>query len=170
MSNNIVLTGMMGAGKSSVAVELVSLLPSYRLVELDSEIEKNQCLTINEIFEKKGENYFREIESSLLKKFLTEKNLVISLGGGAFLSEVNRAEIKLNAFSVYLETSIETIFSRIKNDDSRPLLKSNDVLSKIREILELRKPLYELADCKVTTDDRNVSEIAQEILERYKEC
>lgn len=169
MANIIALTGMMGSGKSSVAAELVKFFPNWKLVELDFEIEKNQQLTINEIFAQKGEAYFRNVESALLADFLTVENTIISLGGGAFLSENNRKVLEKEAFTVYLSANAETIYNRIKNDSSRPLLKADDVLNRIAEILDIRKPVYELADSTVITDDKNINEIVQEVLEKYQQ-
>ena len=165
--HNIVLTGMMGSGKSSVAKELAKCLPEFNLVELDDEIEKCENLKISEIFEQKGEEYFRTQETLLLKKYAKNENQIISLGGGAFIKDENRQVLK-DDFTVYLSAASETIFSRIKNDNSRPLLKNNVSITKIQEIINKRESFYKLAKYEIKTDNKTTEQIAKEITEKYE--
>ena len=162
---NIALTGMMGCGKSTVAKELKKFLPEFNYVDLDLEIEKKENKTINEIFEDNGETYFRNIESQLLEEISNRGNQIIALGGGAFLSEQNRKKLSLNSISVYLETSVITIYDRIKDDTSRPLLKTENVKDKIAELLNNRELTYKLADFTVSTENKTPKNIAKDILE-----
>ena len=166
---NIALTGMMGCGKSTVAKELKRVLPELDYIELDFEIEKREGKTINEIFSNKGEEYFRIVESQLLKEITNKDNQIISLGGGAFLTEQNRKTISTNSISIYLETSVDTIYERIKDDSSRPLLKTENVKDKIAELINNRELSYKLANFTVSTDNKTPEIIAKEILEIYKE-
>lgn len=165
---NIALTGMMGCGKSTVAKEIKSILADYTWIEMDSYLEKKECKSINEIFSTYGEDYFRKIESQYIESLSEDFKQIISMGGGAYLNEDNRKNFSKNSFSVYLKASADTIYERIKDDNSRPLLKSKDIKAKIKELLEIREKMYELADCTVITDNKSVNEIALEILEKYK--
>ncbi len=162
---NIALTGMMGCGKSSVAKELKNLLPKFNYIDLDLEIEKKENKTINKIFEDNGEAYFRSIENQLLEEISDSENQIISLGGGTFLSEQNRKILSLNSISIYLETNVDTIYKRIKDDTSRPLLKTENVKGKIAELLNKRELIYKLANFTVSTENKTPKNIAKEILE-----
>ena len=164
---NIALTGMMGCGKSTISKELSTLLPEFDCVEMDYEIEKKEKTTINEIFSSKGEKYFREIETKLIKELSRKTKLIISMGGGAFLREENRELLKQNSISFYLKTNADEIYNRIKNDTTRPLLKTQDIKAKINEILKNREKYYNLADITIDTTNKKPKEIAQEVLEKY---
>lgn len=164
---NVALTGMMGCGKSSVAKELQKLLSDYVCIEMDFEIEKQENKTINEIFALHGETYFRNLETKLIEQVSANKNLIISMGGGAFLKEENRKLFLENSICIYLKTEPKTIYERIKADNSRPLLKSNDVFGKINELLNERARYYNQAHHIVITDNKKPEDIAKEILEIY---
>ena len=122
MKNNIVLIGMMGCGKTTVARELSRLMPEYSLVDIDDEIEKSTGKKISEIFLKYGEAHFRNLEKDKIEKFCQKENQIISLGGGAFESDINRNILSDVSTVIYLKTSPEEIYSRIKNEFHRPLL------------------------------------------------
>lgn len=164
MKNNIALTGMMGSGKSSTAQELSKLLPDYTLVDIDNEIERSTNKKISEIFLKFGEPHFRLLETNKIKKFVYEKNQVISLGGGAFEDEFNRKIIIENCLVVYLRTSPQEIYTRIKNEKHRPLLAKNFSLERITDIIKKRSTNYEKADVIIDTDGKTPYNIANEIL------
>lgn len=164
----IALTGMMGCGKTTTAAELARLLPDFQRVEMDEIIEQHEKMSINEIFAQKGEAYFRTVESQLLKDLCGKQKLIISMGGGAFLSEENRQQLAKKTISIYLSACAETVYERVKEDKSRPLLNSKNPEKKIKEILKQRTPIYEKADVEVKTDNKSVSEIASEIMEIYK--
>ncbi len=165
---NIALTGMMGSGKSAISKRLQALLPTYELVEMDEHIVNSEGLTINEIFEKHGETYFRNLETNLIKSFSHKNNLIISMGGGAFLSEENRSLFAKNSITIYLKTNADTIYERLKEDSTRPLLKTADIKSKIDNLLQNRNEKYEMADYTIITDNKSIQELAQEVLEIYK--
>lgn len=164
----IALTGMMGCGKTTTAAELARLLPEFQRIEMDEIIEQRENKSINEIFAQNGETYFRNAEAKLLDELCTRDNLIISMGGGAFLSEKNRTCIENNAISIYLSANADTIFERVKNDKSRPLLKSDNPKQRIKELLKKRIKNYQKADAEVKTDNKSTEQIAQEILEIYK--
>lgn len=139
--NNIVLVGLMGAGKSTVGKALAKDL-KYDFIDIDEEIVKSEKMSINDIFKLKSETYFRELETKTIEKFAQSNNVVISLGGGAFENKKNQT-ILLNTSKVfYLKASIETLFERIKTDNSRPLLKCDDPKEKLKELLKKREPNY----------------------------
>jgi len=164
---NIILTGFMGTGKTAVAKELSRLL-NLKMVDIDNEIEKAEGITINEIFKRYGESKFRGIETEMIKKISSEKNLIISTGGGVVLREENIRMLKENGIIICLIATPETIFERTKNNSDRPLLQVSDPLKKIKELLEFRMPFYKKADIIINTEGKTPLQIAEEIIEEIK--
>jgi len=159
----IVLTGMSGSGKSTIG-QFLSQKTGMKFVDIDEKIILNEKKSINEIFAQNGENYFREIEAKTIKNIFNPENLVISLGGGAFENEKTRNFLLKNSVVIYLKTSPETVLDRLKNANDRPLLNNNMNFERIEKLLNFRKNNYELAHFTVITDNKNVEEIAGEIL------
>ena len=159
----ITLTGMMGSGKSTVAKELSKKL-DCELVEIDSLIEEREKLTISEIFATYGEDYFRNLETQTILTLTKPENQIIALGGGAFENEGTRDFLLENTLVIYLKTTSDTIFERIKNDTSRPLLNNKKKKKKIEEIINKRKNNYEKATITITTDNKTIKEIITEIM------
>ena len=159
----ITLTGMMGAGKSTIAKILAKKL-NIKPIDIDSLIEQNEGEKISEIFSKKGEEYFRKIEKNTIDNIFTRENLVISLGGGALENNETREFLLTNSTVIYLQTSPEIIFERIKSNTERPLLCGNMSVEKISEILEKREKNYQTATYKITTDNKTPDQIAEEII------
>lgn len=164
---NIVLTGFMGTGKSSVARELSSML-GMRIVDMDAEIEKEQGMDINSIFAKFGEARFREIETEMAKKVSEYTGAIISTGGGVVLNARNIEYLRGKGMVVCLMASPETILRRTSSSRHRPLLKVDDPLAKIRDLLEFRRPYYENADLLIDTENKTPRQVASEIVERLK--
>lgn len=162
---NIALTGMPGSGKTTAAIELSKILSDFLCIDIDEEIEKYTGSKISEIFRQHSEEYFRKIECETIKKIFQGEKLIIALGGGAFENSENRAVIAKSAYTVYLKTSPEVIFNRIKNETHRPLLKEDFSIKKISEILEKRGINYEKADITIYTDNKTPADIIKEILE-----
>jgi shikimate kinase len=154
----------MGTGKSAVGKILAEKL-SYTLIDLDSLIEKEQKMSITEIFSKYGEAAFRDIEAELISRLSDLEKVVISTGGGAVLRKSNIENLRKNGVIICLTAKAETIISRVENSDERPLLKVDNPLQKIRELLIIREPYYKNADISIQTDGKNPEEIAAEILE-----
>ncbi len=142
--NNIVLIGLMGAGKSTVGKALAKDL-EYDFIDIDEEIVKSEKMSINDIFKLKSETYFRELETKTIEKFIQSDNTVISLGGGAFEKEVNRELLLNNSKVIYLYADADTLYKRIKSDNTRPLLKCDDPKEKLKELLNKREPNYKKA-------------------------
>lgn len=164
---NIVLTGFMGAGKTAVGKELAGLL-DMRLIDLDSEIEKAEHMTINEIFKQFGEKKFREIETEMIKKVANNENIIISTGGGAVMKQENIDLLKKTGIIIYLMATPETILQRTGKNSDRPLLQVANPLAKINELLNLRKPFYEKADIMIDTENKTPLRIAKEIVEKIR--
>lgn len=161
---NIILTGMMGAGKTTVGKELATIM-NCNFIDLDETIEKNYG-KISDIFKQKGEENFRQIETLELKKLNIQETFVLSTGGGIVLKDENIKILQTLGYVFYLEASTDTIYERIKNQKHRPLLNTPDPKRSIEEILSKRKKLYENSGEKITVNNKNVKEIAEEIYER----
>ena len=164
MSANIILTGIMGCGKTSVGKAISKVLKDYTFVDVDDVIVDIEGMSITEIFEKKSEKYFRELEEKIIEELSEEEDLIISLGGGAFESEVNRKNLSENGTVFYLKASIDTLFERIKDDTSRPLLKCDNPRGKLKELLEKRESNYLKADYIIETDGLKVADIIEKII------
>lgn len=158
----IILIGMMGSGKTTVGKFLAEKL-NMVFIDTDNLIEQNENMTISEIFSTKGETYFRVLEKNIIKNTFKSFGMVISLGGGAYEDIQTRKFLSENTTVIYLKTEAETIFQRIKNDNTRPLLCDNMSVETIRNIVEKRKQNYESASLIITTDNRNPKFIAEEI-------
>lgn len=163
---NIFLIGFMGCGKSTVS-EYLCRNYGMEKVEMDEQIEKEEGKTIPEIFEEKGEEYFRESETALLKRLQTRDNLVVSCGGGTAMRECNVQEMKKHGKIVLLSVSPETVYERVRFTHNRPLLEGNMNVEYISTLLEKRNPRYQAAaDLIVTTDHKTVAEISEEIFKK----
>jgi len=160
----IVLIGFMGSGKTSVGLRL-SYKQRRPVEDTDKLIERREGVTVSEIFAGKGEAYFREAETRLLEELVERKRQgIFSVGGGTPLSPRNRELLKRLGTVVYLRVRPETVYERLKWDDTRPLLQCDDPRERIRELLESRREAYEsCADIIVDVDDLEIDEI-QEII------
>jgi len=164
---NIVLTGFMGTGKSEVSQQLSKVL-GWKVIDIDTEIEKSQRMKITGIFKQFGEQGFRDIETETIKTLSKNKNVIISTGGGAVLRQENMDALRENGVIICLTATPETILKRIGNNNDRPLLQVEEPLKKIRELLEFRMPYYEKADIMIDTENKTPLEIAEEIIKLVK--
>ena len=168
-SYNIVLIGFMGAGKSTIA-DYLSTMFDMKLVEMDQEISERQQMSIPDIFETYGEEYFRNLETELLRELQTGSNCIISCGGGVALREENVVEMKKNGRVILLTASPETIYERVKDSNDRPLLKDNNNVEFIADLMEKRREKYEAAaDIVIQTDDKTILQICEELITRLVE-
>ncbi len=158
----ITLIGMMGSGKSTIGKLLAQNL-NCAFIDIDSLIEKNENSKISEIFNKKGEAFFRKIEKETIKNNITCENFVIATGGGAFEDKDTRELLLKISTVIYLKTSPKIILERLENDTSRPLLCGNMSVEKFSEIIEIRKQNYESAPITITTDNKSPDQIISEI-------
>lgn len=161
---NIILIGFMGTGKSSVT-RILHERYFMQIIEMDEMIAQREGMTIPEIFKTRGEEYFREAETALLRELQQEENLIISCGGGTALREENVKLMKQNGYVVLLTASPETIFARVGQDTNRPVLNNRRSVEGIRELMEQRLPKYEAAaDITICTDDKSLEQITSEIV------
>lgn len=156
---NIVLIGFMGSGKTVIGKKLAEQL-CLTLVDTDEMIEKDAGITINEIFEQKGEDHFRDLETQTISKLLGSDDYVIATGGGMVLREENVKMLKELGPLVLLWASPKAVYKRVEGQTHRPLLNVPDPVGQITRILEQRTPTYErVADFKVDTSKMTVDEI-----------
>ena len=171
MLRNIILTGFMGVGKTSVGTRLAKDL-DYAFVDTDALIESDQKTTITEIFSTFGEPYFRDVETRIIRKVLEGEDQVISTGGGAVIRDENREAFKRAGLVVCLTAKPEVILERIKHETHRPLLQTHEPVAKISELLGSREKFYNQADLIIDTSHKSVDEAVSEIKEkvRYARC
>ena len=170
-ARNILLQGFMGSGKTTVS-ELLADKLDMELIDTDEAIQSAEGMTVNEIFEEMGQDGFRDLETDLAGFFVSDHlaDAVISLGGGLPLRPENRELMKKLGKVVYLKASAETIYERLKYDDTRPLLKCDDPLSRIKELMAQRESIYEeSADIVIETDGKTPQEITDLIVKALNE-
>lgn len=168
-TQNIFLIGFMGAGKSSIARELAKKL-QMSIVEMDQRIVEEQGMTINEIFEKFGEDHFRDIESQLILDLGNTEPVIVSCGGGVVIRPENSQYMKKSGKVVFLTAKPETIFERVCHSKDRPILNGNMNVEFIADLMGKRLPLYEAAaDVMIHTDGKSIAEIAEEIIKAVEE-
>ena len=137
----IYLTGFMGTGKSMI-LNCLHEVCGFDKIEMDEQIVQEQGMSIPEIFEKKGEEYFRNLETELVKKISAMDNIVVSCGGGTVMRQCNVDEMKKNGTIVLLTAEPETVYERVKGSHNRPLLEKNMNPEYIKELMEARRPKY----------------------------
>ena len=161
---NIVLIGFMGAGKSTIS-DFLKTVFAMDVVEMDQIIAEREGMSISDIFETYGEEYFRNLETELLIEMQSRKNVVISCGGGVPMRERNVVEMKKNGRVVLLTAKPETILNRVKDNHDRPLLEGNKNVNFIAELMEKRREKYEAAsDIVIETDGKDKLEICEELV------
>lgn len=166
---NIVLIGFMGSGKSTISRALSKVF-AMEVIEMDQVIAEREGMSISEIFEVHGEEYFRNLETELLRELQNRKGVVISCGGGVPMRDENVVEMKKNGKVVLLTASAETILDRVKNNHDRPLLENNKTVTFISDLMTKRRDKYEAAaDIIIQTDGKSEFEICEEIIRCTKE-
>ncbi len=161
---NIVLIGFMGAGKSTIS-DFLRTVFAMEVVEMDQIIAEREGMSISDIFETYGEEYFRNLETELLIEMQSRKNVVISCGGGVPMRERNVVEMKKNGRVVLLTAKPETILNRVKDNHDRPLLEGNKNVDFIADLMEKRREKYEAAsDIVIETDGKDKLEICEELV------
>ena len=132
-------------------------------LDTDELIEKREKDSIPAIFKKRGEEYFRRLETKIVEEVALLDNYVISTGGGVVLRKANIRVLKKNAFVICLFASPEVILERTKGDEKRPLLQVNDQKKRVEELLTMRRPYYEKADLKIDTSTFDSKKVVEEI-------
>tara|TARA_B100000989_G_scaffold268848_1_gene223809 strand:+ start:240 stop:776 length:537 start_codon:yes stop_codon:yes gene_type:complete len=161
----IVLTGMMGSGKTTIGKNLASRL-KRKFFDSDHEVSKAAGLSIWEVFKQYGENYFRNGEKKVITRLLSMKEKhILSIGGGAFMNEELRQFIIKNNISVWLDADCEVLYNRLKNNwKNRPLLNGHNLRDRINELLKERRDIYSLSHIHVKVGKLRANEITEEII------
>ena len=166
MKKNLVLIGMMGSGKSTIGF-LLSKNINSSFLDVDKFIEKETNLKIHDIFQKKGENYFRDIEEKITLKLLKSKGKVIALGGGGFLNNNIRKEILKNHISFWLNWKNSTLINRILKSKKRPIaFNSNE--NDLKKLIGERSNIYAEAKFKINCETLTKNMIVKNIIELYE--
>ena len=159
---NILLTGFMCAGKTTIGRKLAKLL-DYNFIDTDMEIEEDQGCSVEEIFKYGGEECFRDMETKVLEKL---KNVQNSTGGGIILREYNQSVLKQIGRQVYLKVPKKELLQRLNKVKNRPLLKNKDVDIALEEMFKDRSLLYEKAECIIDTGQQTPQQIASDIVRK----
>jgi len=164
LRKSVVLIGMMGAGKTAVGQALARRL-AVPFLDSDAEIERAAARSIAEIFARDGEPFFRRKEAQVIGRLMAGPPAILSTGGGAWLTEENRVTICEAGAAVWLDADLDLLWSRVKGKDSRPLLRTPDPRATLAALYEARRPVYALADLKVTArPEFSVAEMVERVL------
>lgn len=165
---NYFLIGPMGAGKTSVGRHLAELI-KLDFVDSDTEIEARTGVDIAYIFEKEGEEGFRHREKKIIDEISSREGVVLATGGGAIMDVENRKNLSSRGYVIYLYTNVKKQVERVKKGRERPLLTNKDPEKILKDLMEVRDPLYrEIAECVITTNGRHINSIAKEIFDTLK--
>ena len=171
-NKKVFLVGFMAAGKTTIGKKIANKL-AVPFFDSDKEIENKFKMDINSIFDEYGESQFRKIEEKLILKYVNSSkynNFIMSLGGGAFINETIRMAINKNGLSIWLNTDIETINSRIQSTKNiRPLLKKFDTIEKLQNLMTERNAYYSKADIKINTIKTSKEKMTNFILNKISD-
>lgn len=161
---NLVLVGLMGAGKSAIG-RIVAQQLGLPFIDTDTEIERVSRMTIPELFAAYGEEEFRALETRVIKRLMRSGPRVVSTGGGAFINDKTRKQIERSGgLSVWLNADLEVLWERVNKRDNRPLLKTENPKQTLKDLMNKRYPIYALADITVQSRDERKEVIAGEVL------
>ena len=166
LKENLVFLGMMGSGKSSIGMLTAKKL-KLNFIDIDNEIERELNSTIKEIFETRGEDYFRKFEEKITLKVLKQSSTVISLGGGAFINNIIRNEVLKSHLSFWLNWNNQILLNRIKKSTKRPLA-SNATYNDLINLIKKRSNIYSKAMYKIKCDNLTKKEIVAKVLKIYE--
>jgi shikimate kinase len=168
-SRNLILVGLMGAGKSSIG-RIVAHQLSIPFVDSDTEIERVSRMTISELFAAYGEEEFRALETRVMKRLLKNGPRVVSTGGGAFINSRTRKHIKKGGLSIWLKADLDVLWERVNKRDTRPLLKTENPKQTLENLMNARYPVYAEADVTVLSRDVRKEVMADEVLKAVIEA
>lgn len=164
--NNILLIGFMGTGKTTISSLLKDKM-NLPEIDMDKYIVNKENTSIADIFEQKGEEYFRKVETECLIEILQNEGVIVSCGGGVVVKDENVTHMKDKGTIVLLTATPETIYHRVKNSNDRPILNGNMNVEFIAQLMEKRRERYlSVADIIIDTDDKTSEEVANEIIEK----
>lgn len=167
-ASNVILIGFMGTGKTSVGRRVARSL-EFDFVDTDEQIVKAEQREISDIFEEDGEAAFRKIETRVLSECCQQSKQVISTGGGIVVCPENHAILKSGGHVIWLRSSAETIYDRVKRSNDRPLLDTENPQKTIRDLLKTREQWYqECKDLTITTDDLSLEETVYGVVETVR--
>jgi len=166
-ARSIVLVGMMGAGKSTIGRRLSARL-RLPFLDADTEIEAAASMSIPDIFETRGEPYFRDGEARVIARLLDSGPAVLATGGGAFMREETRNRIRDKAVSIWLKADADIIMKRVKRRADRPLLQTADPAATVGRLIEEREPVYRRADITIWSRDVPHEKIVDECIEALR--
>ena len=167
-SGNLVLVGMMGAGKSTMG-RVLAKHTGRRFVDSDVEIQNRTGVTIPHIFDVEGEGGFRQRESSVIEEILEANNIVLATGGGAILAEYNRTLLQSSGIVIYLQANVNELWQRTRHDKNRPLLQTENPHAKLTELFEQRDPLYrQIADVVIQTGKQSVHTLMLQLVDKLE--
>ena len=167
MGKSLVLTGMMGVGKSTIGKGLAKKL-SYKFIDIDKLIEVKEGCSINQIFKNKSESYFRRLENIVSLRELKKENSVISLGGGAFLDNSIRRAVKNSSISFWLDVEVNELIKRLNKTRKRPLLSQKNLKETVNKLYYERKKTYSEANFRIKCNFKKPENIVKNILEFYE--
>lgn len=162
-SRNLILVGLMGAGKSAIGRMAANRL-GIPFIDTDAEIERVSRMSISELFAAYGEEEFRALETRVIKRLLKTGPRVISTGGGAFINERTRRQIKRGGVSLWLRAELDVLWERVNKRDTRPLLKTENPKQTLENLMIARYPIYADADLTVQSRDVRKETIVNEVL------
>ena len=165
-NKNLILIGMMGSGKSTIG-RLLGQKLNLRFFDIDFLIENKTDMKIAEIFEKKGENAFRNLEKEITLKFLNKTNCIISLGGGAFINEIIKTKVKKKGIAIWLNWNSQTLINRIRKNKKRPIAINLDD-DGLKDLINTRSKIYSKANYKINCEKMNKIEIVKKITQIHE--
>lgn len=160
---NLVFIGLMGAGKSAIG-RLTAQALGIPFVDSDHEIERVSRMTISDLFARYGEDEFRALETRVLKRLLRTGPRVVSTGGGAYVNERSRRQIKRGGLTIWLNAELDVLWERVNKRDTRPLLKTENPKQTLENLMRARYPIYAEADLTVLSRDVNKETMVEEVL------
>lgn len=160
---NLVFIGLMGAGKSAIG-RLTAQALGIPFVDSDHEIERVSRMTISDLFARYGEDEFRALEARVLKRLLRTGPRVVSTGGGAYINERSRRQIKRGGVTIWLNAELDVLWERVNKRDTRPLLKTENPKQTLENLMRARYPIYAEADLTVMSRDVNKETMVEDVL------